>query len=230
MEVFSPTEEVSVKHRGILGLELVMEEGEMHLLRSCVRPTFAFLISQERPLLAGYRGSQNGRAFTASRGKLATSGKQKPQKSAAALPSALSGNPLDELPSSGTLFQDLFAGKPEERCTEQWFGRADALYASERGRGETDTATQCAELSLKVSSEIADTQSAVPQSREGVTREGFLENVLVPYSFRKKLSLSRKKIFRCLEVKIQSHLFSPGEELVGRPFAVLHSSCYFERF
>ena len=74
------------------------------------------------------------------------------------------------------------------------------------------------------------TQNVGPHSWVGVTREGFLENMLVPYSFRKKLSLSRKKIVCCLKVKIQSHLFSPAEELVGRPFAILRSSCYFERF
>ena len=109
-------------------------------------------------------------------------------------------------------------------------GQTSSMRMSECGRGETDIATQCVELSLEVSSEIAGAQNAVPQSWEGVTREGFLENVLVPYSFRKKLSLLRKKILCCLKVKIQSHLFSLGEELVGCPFAILHSSCYFERF
>ena len=55
------------------------------------------------PLLAGYRGSPNRRACTASHGKLATSGKEKPQESAAALPSALSGAILKLIPrgSSG---------------------------------------------------------------------------------------------------------------------------------
>ena len=109
-----------------------------------------------------------------------------------------------------------------------WKGKR-ALCVQAR-KGETDIAIQCVQLSLKVSSEIVGAQNAVPPSWEGVTREGFLENVLVPYSFRKKLLLLRKEIFRCLKVKIQSHLFSPGEELVGHPFAILRSSCYFERF
>ena len=59
------------------------------------------MTSKERPLLAGHQGSQNCRAFNVSHGKLATSGN--PQKSAAALPSALSGSTLKLIPRGSSV-------------------------------------------------------------------------------------------------------------------------------